>query len=121
MFDLAINITLDPKTLELPPNTIPLGFAPTSLPGRKGLCDFFIFGKEFPDFHSLVYSGGLSRDLDEIFVEIQDSSASYHQEIKVVISLVNLVSAIFPGNRKMKVFVLKFDDLIVKHYVSRSS
>ncbi|KAK8690319.1 hypothetical protein V6N13_089013 [Hibiscus sabdariffa] len=30
------------------------------------------FGKEFPSSCSLVYSGGLSRDLDEIFVEIQD-------------------------------------------------
>ncbi|KAL4297270.1 hypothetical protein GQ457_12G012750 [Hibiscus cannabinus] len=71
MFDLAINTTLDPKTL-------------------------------FPDFCSLVYSGGLSRDLDEIFVEIQDSSASYHHEIKVVISPVNLVFAIFGVTEKRR-------------------
>ncbi|KAK8563304.1 hypothetical protein V6N12_035454 [Hibiscus sabdariffa] len=32
----------------------------------------WLFGKEFPSSCSLVYSGGLSRDLDEIFVEIQD-------------------------------------------------
>ncbi|KAK8509013.1 hypothetical protein V6N12_016857 [Hibiscus sabdariffa] len=31
-----------------------------------------LFRKEFPSSCSLVYSGGLSRDLDEIFVEIQD-------------------------------------------------
>ncbi|KAK8662904.1 hypothetical protein V6N13_024790 [Hibiscus sabdariffa] len=34
----------------------------------------WLFGKEFPSSCSLVYSGGLSRDLDEIFVEIQDPS-----------------------------------------------
>ncbi|KAL4376747.1 hypothetical protein GQ457_02G028040 [Hibiscus cannabinus] len=56
----------------------------------------------FRDFCSLVYSGGLSRDLDEIFVEIQDSSASFHQEIKVVISPVNLVSAIFGVTKKRR-------------------
>ncbi|KAK8557642.1 hypothetical protein V6N12_009871 [Hibiscus sabdariffa] len=33
------------------------------------------FRYEFPKFCSLVYSGGLSRDLDEIFVEIQDPSS----------------------------------------------
>ncbi|KAK8539357.1 hypothetical protein V6N12_042985 [Hibiscus sabdariffa] len=90
-------------------------------PGTRGLCDFFRFGKEFPVFCSLAYSSRLSRDLDEKFVEIQDSSASYHQEVKVVISPVNLVSAISPSNRKAKVFVPKFDDLIEKHYGLRSS
>ncbi|KAK8990158.1 hypothetical protein V6N11_008673 [Hibiscus sabdariffa] len=54
-------------------------------------------------------------------MEIQDSSELYHQEIKVVISPVNLVSAISPGNRKVKVFVPKFGDLILKYYGSRSS
>ncbi|KAK8694437.1 hypothetical protein V6N13_071989 [Hibiscus sabdariffa] len=104
-----------------PPNPNPtLGFAPTPYPGI-GVCDFFILPeRSFRDFCSLVYSGGLNRDLDEIFVEIQDSSASFHQEIKVVISPVNLVSMIFWGNRKVKVIVPKFDDLIVKHYGSRS-
>ncbi|KAL4309215.1 hypothetical protein GQ457_01G016580 [Hibiscus cannabinus] len=37
----------------------------------------------FRDFYSLVYSGELSRDLDVNSVEIKDSSASCHQEIKV--------------------------------------
>ncbi|KAL4348960.1 hypothetical protein GQ457_17G010060 [Hibiscus cannabinus] len=64
MFDLAINTTLDPKTLELPPTL------------EKS--------KDFQEFCSQVYSGGLSRDLDVIFVEIKDSSASCNQEIKVV-------------------------------------
>ncbi|KAK8708161.1 hypothetical protein V6N13_059206 [Hibiscus sabdariffa] len=45
----------------------------------------YAFGKEFPKFCSLVYSGGLSRDLDEIFVEIQDPSKWFHQEKKIVI------------------------------------
>ncbi|KAL4319018.1 hypothetical protein GQ457_18G012920 [Hibiscus cannabinus] len=40
--------------------------------------------RSFRDFCSLVYSGGLSRDLDVNYVEIKDSSASCHQEIKVV-------------------------------------
>ncbi|KAK8584357.1 hypothetical protein V6N12_068601 [Hibiscus sabdariffa] len=39
---------------------------------KRGCAIFFAFGNEFPKFCSLVYSGGLSRDLDEIFVEIQD-------------------------------------------------
>ncbi|KAL4341088.1 hypothetical protein GQ457_08G026380 [Hibiscus cannabinus] len=43
-------------------------------------------GRRFRDFCSLAYLGGLSRNLYVKFVEIQDSSASYHQEIKFVIS-----------------------------------
>ncbi|KAL4303777.1 hypothetical protein GQ457_10G009100 [Hibiscus cannabinus] len=39
-------------------------------------------GRSFRDFCSLVYSGGLSRDLDVNSVEIKDSSASCHQEMK---------------------------------------
>ncbi|KAK8644688.1 hypothetical protein V6N13_123988 [Hibiscus sabdariffa] len=76
---------------------------------------------EFPDFCSLAYSGGLSRDLNKKFMGIQDSSASYHHEIKVVISSVNFGFCDFWGNRKAKVFIPKFDDLIKKHYESRSS
>ncbi|KAL4320158.1 hypothetical protein GQ457_18G025600 [Hibiscus cannabinus] len=40
-------------------------------------------GRSFRDFCSLIYSGGLSRDLDVNSVEIKDSSASCHQEIKL--------------------------------------
>ncbi|KAL4301678.1 hypothetical protein GQ457_10G009180 [Hibiscus cannabinus] len=46
-------------------------------------------GRSFWDFCSLVYSGGLSRDLEVNSVEIKDSSASCHQEIKLLISPVN--------------------------------
>ncbi|KAL4308841.1 hypothetical protein GQ457_01G019050 [Hibiscus cannabinus] len=87
----------DPKTLVAAAYPIPLGFAPTSLPVNKGLCDFTVFGKQFPDFCSLVKSGGLSSDLNEIFVEIQDLSASNHQKIKVVISPVNIGLCDFSG------------------------
>ncbi|KAK8600765.1 hypothetical protein V6N12_050614 [Hibiscus sabdariffa] len=57
-----------------------------------------LFGKEFPKFCSLVYSGGLSRDLDEIFVEIQDPSKWFHQENKSCDFLrVFLLGAFSPG------------------------
>ncbi|KAL4308657.1 hypothetical protein GQ457_01G022450 [Hibiscus cannabinus] len=56
IFDLAINTILDLETLELPPTLV----------------------------ENKVYSVGLSRDLDVNSVEIKDSSASCHQEIKVV-------------------------------------
>ncbi|KAL4386388.1 hypothetical protein GQ457_09G019860 [Hibiscus cannabinus] len=52
-------------------------------PISKGLCDFLLLReRSFRDFCSLVYSGGMSRDLDVISVEIKDSSAPCHQEIK---------------------------------------
>ncbi|KAL4279363.1 hypothetical protein GQ457_03G018370 [Hibiscus cannabinus] len=104
MFDLAINTTLDPKNPSCRrPNPNPtLGSAPTPYPGI-GVCDFFILSeRSFQDFCSLVYSTGLSGDLDEIFVEIQDSSASHHQKIKVVISPVNLIYAIFGVTEKRR-------------------
>ncbi|KAK8600835.1 hypothetical protein V6N12_050683 [Hibiscus sabdariffa] len=44
---------------------------------------FSVFGKEFPKFCSLVYSGGLSRDLDEIFVEIQDPNSNEKNTISL--------------------------------------
>ncbi|KAK8534678.1 hypothetical protein V6N12_057322 [Hibiscus sabdariffa] len=44
-------------------------------PNSKGSCAISSSsGKEFPDFCSLVYSGGLSRDLDVNSMEIKDSS-----------------------------------------------
>ncbi|KAK8676377.1 hypothetical protein V6N13_141951 [Hibiscus sabdariffa] len=52
MLDLAINTTLVP---EIP--------CCRKSPLEKGIADFFIFREEFPDFCSLVYSGGLRRDL----------------------------------------------------------
>ncbi|KAK8686043.1 hypothetical protein V6N13_125071 [Hibiscus sabdariffa] len=63
MFDLAINTTLDPKTLELPHNPSRNKGVAAHHP-TQGLADFSCSGKEFPGFFcSLVYSGGLSRDL----------------------------------------------------------
>ncbi|KAK8708635.1 hypothetical protein V6N13_059673 [Hibiscus sabdariffa] len=50
----------------------PLDLRRLLLSRERDCAIFFAFGKEFPKFCSLVYSGGLSRDLDEIFVEIQD-------------------------------------------------
>ncbi|KAK8555199.1 hypothetical protein V6N13_037442 [Hibiscus sabdariffa] len=62
MFDLAINTTLDPKTLELPHNPSRNKGVATHHP-TQGLADFSCSRKEFLGFCSLVYSGGLSRDL----------------------------------------------------------
>ncbi|KAL4340965.1 hypothetical protein GQ457_08G028330 [Hibiscus cannabinus] len=47
--------------------------APT-LPGNKWCAISSSFREGVSVFCSLVYSGGLSRDLDEFFVEIRDSS-----------------------------------------------
>ncbi|KAL4278974.1 hypothetical protein GQ457_03G017340 [Hibiscus cannabinus] len=79
IFDLAINTILDLKTLKVVayPSTR-LELPHTQFP--RGLCDLLLLW----DFCSLVYLGGLSRDLDVISVEIKDLSASCHQEIKVV-------------------------------------
>ncbi|KAK8640240.1 hypothetical protein V6N13_007999 [Hibiscus sabdariffa] len=63
------------KTLAAQTLFPPLYSADFSIPGKRDCAIFFAFGKEFPKFCSLVYSGGLSRDLDEIFVEIQDPSS----------------------------------------------
>ncbi|KAK8547496.1 hypothetical protein V6N12_031633 [Hibiscus sabdariffa] len=62
-----------------------------------------LFGKEFPSSCSLVYSGGLSRDLDEIFVEIQDPSKWFHQENKSCDFLrVFLLGAFSPGFKERR-------------------
>ncbi|KAK9018627.1 hypothetical protein V6N11_001597 [Hibiscus sabdariffa] len=50
----------------------PLDLRRLLLAREQGCAIFRLFRKEFPSSCSLVYSGGLSRDLDEIFVEIQD-------------------------------------------------
>ncbi|KAL4309884.1 hypothetical protein GQ457_01G023980 [Hibiscus cannabinus] len=86
MFDLAINTILDPETLELPPTLSNRVVRFASSPG-----------KSLWDFCSLVYSGGLSRVLDVNSVEIKDSSASCHQEIKLLISPVKIQDFVFSG------------------------
>ncbi|KAK8682772.1 hypothetical protein V6N13_055146 [Hibiscus sabdariffa] len=99
MFDLAINTTLDQKP-KVAAQTLfpPLYCADFSIPGKRDCAIFSAFGKEFPKFCSLVYSGGLSRDLDEIFVEIQDPSKWFHQENKSCDFLrVFLLGAFSPG------------------------
>ncbi|KAK8562356.1 hypothetical protein V6N12_010440 [Hibiscus sabdariffa] len=70
----------------------------TTIVSYRDCAIFSAFGKEFPKFCSLVYSGGLSRDLDEIFVEIQDPSKWFHQENKSCDFLrVFLLGAFSPG------------------------
>ncbi|KAK8665988.1 hypothetical protein V6N13_006141 [Hibiscus sabdariffa] len=66
---LGIRYIKNPKVAAQPSS---LYCADFSIPGKRDCAIFSAFGKEFPKFCSLVYSGGLSRDLDEIFVEIQD-------------------------------------------------
>ncbi|KAK8560261.1 hypothetical protein V6N12_013061 [Hibiscus sabdariffa] len=78
-----------------------------------------LFGKEFPSSCSLVYSSGLSRDLDEIFVEIQDPSKWFHQENKSCDFLRVLFAwCVFSGIRRTKEFVSRPDDLIKELYKS---
>ncbi|KAL4383229.1 hypothetical protein GQ457_15G015840 [Hibiscus cannabinus] len=61
--------------------------------------------KSFWDFCSLVYSGSLSRDLDVISVEIKDSSALCHQEIKIVDFSGEILGLVFsPVNRRTRFF-----------------
>ncbi|KAK8534692.1 hypothetical protein V6N13_081125 [Hibiscus sabdariffa] len=62
MLDLAINTTLVPEITNLPQTLDPILELP-QITLREGIADFFIFREEFPDFCSLVYSGGLRRDL----------------------------------------------------------
>ncbi|KAL4387781.1 hypothetical protein GQ457_09G020880 [Hibiscus cannabinus] len=89
MFDLAINTTLDLKTLKVSayPSTR-LEFPHTLFPRANAIC--FFSGKEFPRFLLSSLFGGLSRDLDVNSVEIKDSSASLHQEFKLLISPVKI-------------------------------
>ncbi|KAL4291488.1 hypothetical protein GQ457_14G016410 [Hibiscus cannabinus] len=76
MFDLAINTTLDPKTLELPP-TLEENKELSHIPIPKGVVRFCLYpGRSFWDFCSQVYSGELSRGREEIFVEAKDSRRS---------------------------------------------
>ncbi|KAL4318123.1 hypothetical protein GQ457_18G012190 [Hibiscus cannabinus] len=76
----------------------------------------------FRDFCSLVYSGGLSRDLDVNSVEIKDSSASCHQEIKLLISPVKFQDWCFLRLSEEHCFLIpKFANWFEKLYGSRSS
>ncbi|KAL4289642.1 hypothetical protein GQ457_14G013230 [Hibiscus cannabinus] len=121
MFDLAIHTTLDLKTLKVAayPSTR-LELSHTLFPRA---CAFSSFpGMSFRDFCSLVYSGGLSRDLDVNSVEIKDSSASCHQEIKLLISPVKIQDCRFLRLTEEQVFsIQKFVDWFEKLYGSRSS
>ncbi|KAK8608926.1 hypothetical protein V6N13_025236 [Hibiscus sabdariffa] len=57
MFDLAINITLDPKTLILPPNPLLLALVRRLFPypGKEGSAILGFFGKEFPNPFALLF------------------------------------------------------------------
>ncbi|KAK8696583.1 hypothetical protein V6N13_001716 [Hibiscus sabdariffa] len=66
---LGIRYIKKPKVAAQPS---PLDLRRLLLAREQGCAIFRLFWKEFPSSCSLVYSGGLSRDLDEIFVEIQD-------------------------------------------------
>ncbi|KAK8578880.1 hypothetical protein V6N12_069224 [Hibiscus sabdariffa] len=79
---LESSFAMTSPMLNLVPKTRSLSH--TQLTGERLVRFFFFLGKSFRDFCSLVYSGGLSRDLDMISVEIKDSSASSNQKIKVV-------------------------------------
>ncbi|KAK8700622.1 hypothetical protein V6N13_019012 [Hibiscus sabdariffa] len=70
------------KTLAAQTLFPPLDLRRLLLAREQGCAIFRLFRKEFLSSCSLVYSGGLSRDLDEIFVEIQDPSKWFHQENK---------------------------------------
>ncbi|KAL4379501.1 hypothetical protein GQ457_02G026970 [Hibiscus cannabinus] len=87
---------------------------------EKGLVRFLHLPvRSFRDFCSLVYSGGLSRDLDVNSVEIKDSSASCHQEIKLLISPVKIQDWCFLRLTEEQGFLIpKFADWL---YGSRSS
>ncbi|KAL4369191.1 hypothetical protein GQ457_05G027620 [Hibiscus cannabinus] len=68
------------------------------------------------------YSGGLSRDLDVNSMEIKDSSASCHQEIKSLISPVKIQDWRFLRLTEEQGFSIpKFVNWFEKVYGSRSS
>ncbi|KAK9025215.1 hypothetical protein V6N11_065111 [Hibiscus sabdariffa] len=92
---LGIRYIKNPKVAAQPS---PLDLRRLLLAREQGCAIFRLFGKEFQSSCSLVYSGGLSRDLDEIFVEIQDPSKWFHQENKSCDFLrVFLLGAFSPG------------------------
>ncbi|KAL4376922.1 hypothetical protein GQ457_02G024660 [Hibiscus cannabinus] len=121
MFDLAINTTLGHKTLIVAHPRSHSRFVPT-LPKERACAISSSFGKSFRDFRSLVYSGGLSTDLYVKSMEIKDSSASCHQEIKLLISLVKIQDWRFHQLIQEQGFSIPmFVDWFEKLYGSRSS
>ncbi|KAL4279478.1 hypothetical protein GQ457_03G016920 [Hibiscus cannabinus] len=70
---------------------------------------------------SLVYSGGLGRDLSEFIVEIQDPNISFQKEIKIVIFLRFLLSALSSGFRKRRSSFSLLDNLIKETWRSTCS
>ncbi|KAL4282965.1 hypothetical protein GQ457_16G021480 [Hibiscus cannabinus] len=65
MFDLAINKTLE-KNPSCRPNSSSLGAPTFPIPEKEEFCDFFRIREGVSKFCSLLYSGGLSRDLNVI-------------------------------------------------------
>ncbi|KAL4367422.1 hypothetical protein GQ457_05G025900 [Hibiscus cannabinus] len=73
--------------------------------GRKlpnGSIDDLTYQNGVSELCSLVYSGGLSRDLSEFFIEIKDPNKSFQKEIKIVIFLWFMLGAFSPVNRKRR-------------------
>ncbi|KAL4355454.1 hypothetical protein GQ457_06G012710 [Hibiscus cannabinus] len=100
MFDLAINTTLEPKTLAAQLSLLLCADFPK--PGNWGCAIFACFREGISELFSLVYSGGLSRDLSEFIVEIQDPNKSFQKEIEIVIFLRFMLCAFSPVNRKRR-------------------
>ncbi|KAL4351335.1 hypothetical protein GQ457_06G012590 [Hibiscus cannabinus] len=100
MFDLAINTTLESKTLAAQLSLLLCADFPC--PGNGGCAIFACFREGVSELCSLVYSGGLSRDLSVFFVEIKDPNKSFQKEIKIVIFLWFMLGAFSPVNRKRR-------------------
>ncbi|KAL4312971.1 hypothetical protein GQ457_01G029570 [Hibiscus cannabinus] len=97
MFDLAINTTLESNPSLLYPCPLCADFP---CPGNWVVRFLLVFREGVSELCSLVYSGGLSRDLSEFFVEIKDPNKSFQKEIKIVIFLQFMLGAFSPVNRK---------------------
>ncbi|KAL4269752.1 hypothetical protein GQ457_HM000880 [Hibiscus cannabinus] len=98
MFDLAINTTLESNPSRPNPSLV----CRLPLSRELGLCDFCLFREGVSELCSLIYSGGLSRDLSDFFVEIKDPNKSFQKEIKIVIFLRFMLGAFSPVNRKRR-------------------
>ncbi|KAL4281058.1 hypothetical protein GQ457_03G019790 [Hibiscus cannabinus] len=77
-------------------------YADFKKPGNWGFAIFACFREGVSELCSLVYSGGLSKDLSEFIVEIQDPNKSFQKEIKIVIFLRFMLIAFSPVNRKRR-------------------
>ncbi|KAL4303366.1 hypothetical protein GQ457_10G009220 [Hibiscus cannabinus] len=121
MFDLAINTTLE----SIPSRPNPSLVCRLPLAQVLGLCDFSSFREGVSELCSFVYSGGLSRDLSEFIVEIQDPNKSFQKEIKIVIFLRFMHIAFSLVNRKRRssfrcltICSRRFGDQLVREFVS---